>query len=159
VLVYLGFGSNLGDRHAVLDSAIARLADSGFRNLRQSSRYETAPMGFLDQPWFLNMVVEAETDLSPRAALRHVRGIERELGRTRTYKNGPRIIDIDLLLFGDVVLAGTRLTIPHPRMCERRFVLDPLVELAPDLAHPVTKVKFAATLATLTGQDIRRIPA
>ncbi len=156
-VVYLGLGSNLGDRHAVLDHAIARLAESGFRNLRQSSRYETAPMGFLDQPWFLNMVAEAETDFSPRAALRHARAIERALGRKRTFKNGPRIIDIDLLLYDDLIYDHPRLVIPHPRMCERRFVLDPLVELGPELVHPVTKVRFAEILNSLKGQQIRML--
>ena len=157
MLAYLGLGSNLGDRHAILDQAIAKLADSGFRNIRQSSRYETEPIGFVDQPWFLNMVVEAETDLSPRALLRHTKGIERELGRKRTFRNGPRLIDIDLLLLGDTVMVRQRLVVPHLMICKRRFVLDPLVELAPRLAHPVTGQRFAAALAKLEGQEIRKL--
>jgi 2-amino-4-hydroxy-6-hydroxymethyldihydropteridine diphosphokinase len=157
-VVYLGLGSNLGDRHATLDSAIARLAESGFRNLRQSSRYETAPVGFLDQPWFLNMVVEAETDLSAEAALGGARAVEKALGRKRTFRNGPRVIDIDLLLYGDCIRKQARLTLPHPRMRERRFVLDPLVELKPDLIDPVSNRRFADFLAELTGQAIHKLP-
>ncbi len=157
MLVYLGLGSNLGDRHAILDSAIAKLAESGFRNLRQSSRYETEPIGFADQPWFINLVVEAETTYSARALLRHTRGIETLLGRTKTFRNGPRVVDIDLLLYGDMVIEQPRIGVPHPRMCDRRFVLDPLVELAPTLRHPVTGQLFSEGLAKLEGQEIRRI--
>jgi 2-amino-4-hydroxy-6-hydroxymethyldihydropteridine diphosphokinase len=157
VPVYLGLGSNLGDREQVLRAAIARLAESGFRNLRQSSLYQTEPMGFADQPWFLNMVVEADTSLSPRAVLRHVRGIERDLGRKRTFKNGPRVIDIDLLLQGETILKAPHLIVPHPRMCERRFVLDPLVELAPDLRHPISGLLFTEELSRLSGQEIRKL--
>lgn len=114
-------------------------------------------MGYAEQPWFLNLVVEVETDLSPRALLRHTRGIERELGRRRTFRNGPRVIDIDLLLYGELVVAQARLTVPHPRMCDRRFVLDPLVELAPLLRHPVTGQVFARMLDELSGQEIRKL--
>jgi len=114
-------------------------------------------MGFLDQPWFLNMVVEAETDLSPRATLRRIRGIERELGRKRSFKNGPRIIDIDLLLYGDVVIEDPRLVVPHPRMCERRFVLDPLVELAPQLIHPVFRRRVSDFLGGTLDQEIQKL--
>ena len=156
-VVYLGLGSNLGDRHATLTSAIAKLAESGFGNIRQSSRYETEPIGYTDQPWFLNLVVEAHTDLPPAALLRQTRLIERQLGRRRTFRNGPRLIDIDLLLYGATVLAQAHLTVPHPRMCDRRFVLDPLLELAPGLIHPVTKQAFSQVLAKLQGQQIRKL--
>jgi 2-amino-4-hydroxy-6-hydroxymethyldihydropteridine diphosphokinase len=132
--VYLSLGSNLGDRQANLRAAIERLAP-----VRQSSIYETEPVDYLQQGWFLNMVVEVHTPLFPMQLLARTQKIERELGRVRGIPKGPRTLDIDILLFGDAVIHTPKLEIPHPRMADRRFVLAPLADLAPDLRHPVTK--------------------
>lgn len=153
--VYLGLGSNLGDRRAALAQAIAQLADDHLRILRVSSVYESAPRYFEDQPWFLNQVVEAETALFPRQLLLRAKKIERSLGRTATRRNGPRAIDIDILLFGDARVRTEDLEIPHPRMGERRFVLEPLAELAPDLRHPVTSRKIRDMLSEVMSQPVR----
>jgi len=142
--VYLSLGSNVGDREANLRAAIQRLDP-----LRVSPIYETEPVDYQDQAWFLNVVVEAETALFPRQLLARTQRIERELGRVRTVPKGPRTIDIDILLYGDVVMRTTELEIPHPRMTERRFVLQPLVDLTPDLRHPVTHKTVRAMLARL----------
>ena len=106
--------------------------------LRTSPVYETEPVDYVNQAWFLNLVVEAETTLFPMQLLTRVGRIERELGRMRTVRKGPRTIDIDILFYGSAVVETTRLEIPHPRIAERRFVLVPLADLAPDLRHPVT---------------------
>jgi 2-amino-4-hydroxy-6-hydroxymethyldihydropteridine diphosphokinase len=137
-LVYLSLGSNIGDREANLRAAIDRLPPAGLRVGRVSPVYETEPEGYTDQRWFLNMAVEAETALFPMQLLSRTSRIERELGRVRTIPNGPRTIDIDILLYGNAVVRAPRLEIPHPRMAERRFVLAPLADLAPDLRHPLT---------------------
>jgi 2-amino-4-hydroxy-6-hydroxymethyldihydropteridine diphosphokinase len=142
--VYLSLGSNIGDREANLLAAIARLDP-----LRVSPIYETEPVDVTDQPWFLNVVIELETGLFPRQFLAQTQRIERELGRVRAAPKGPRTIDIDILLFGDVVMRTTELTIPHPRMAERRFVLQPLADMAPELRHPVTHQTVRAMLARL----------
>jgi 2-amino-4-hydroxy-6-hydroxymethyldihydropteridine diphosphokinase len=137
-IAYLGLGSNIGDREATLESALAKLGEAGVQVLRESMKIETDPVGFLDQPVFLNMAVEVETTKSPRELLAAILTIERELGRVRTIRNGPRTIDIDILLYGSLQIQEPDLTIPHPRMTERGFVLQPLAELCPDLVHPVT---------------------
>jgi 2-amino-4-hydroxy-6-hydroxymethyldihydropteridine diphosphokinase len=131
--IYLSLGSNLGDREANLRAAMDRL-----KPRRVSPIYETEPVDHVAQPFFLNLVVEAETSLMPMQLLAHTQRIERELGRKRTIPKGPRTIDIDILFYGDSVIEGTRLQVPHPRLQERRFVLQPLADLAPDLKHPVT---------------------
>jgi 2-amino-4-hydroxy-6-hydroxymethyldihydropteridine diphosphokinase len=131
--IFLSLGSNVGDREANLRAAIERLPI-----LRVSPTYETEPVDFTDQPWFLNLVIEIETDLSPRELLTATSRIEHELGRVRDIPKGPRTIDIDILLYGDEVIDEPDLQIPHLRMVERRFVLAPLADLAPDLRHPVT---------------------
>ena len=136
--VYLSLGSNIGDREGNLRKALERLASEDVHLLRASRIYETEPVDYKDQAWFLNQVVEAETALFPMQLLARIGRIERELGRTRTVPKGPRTIDIDILLYGAARVATARLEIPHPRMAERRFVLAPLAELAPDLRHPVT---------------------
>jgi 2-amino-4-hydroxy-6-hydroxymethyldihydropteridine diphosphokinase len=142
--VYLSLGSNLGDRHAKLRAALRRLQPA-----RVSPIYETEPVDYEDQPRFLNLVAELDTDLFPRQLLRRTQHIERELGRVRTTPKGPRTIDIDILLFGSVVMRTRELEIPHPRMAERRFVLQPLADLAPYLRHPVTHRTVRAMLARL----------
>jgi 2-amino-4-hydroxy-6-hydroxymethyldihydropteridine diphosphokinase len=137
--VYLSLGSNIGDREANLRKAVERLAASEVRVLHTSRIYETEPVGYKNQAWFLNQVVEAETVLFPMQLLTRIGRVERDLGRVRTVRNGPRTIDIDILFYGASVVETTRLQIPHPRLAERRFVLAPLAELDPDLRHPVTQ--------------------
>jgi len=136
--VYLSLGSNIGDRAANLRAAMDLLAAPDLRILRVSPVYETEPVGCVEQGWFLNLVVETETELLPKRLLARTARIERTLGRIRTVRNGPRTIDIDILLYGDSVVRTAELEIPHPRMAERRFVLAPLADLAPGLRHPVT---------------------
>ena len=136
--IYLSLGSNIGDREANLRKAIEHLASQDMRVLHASRIYETEPVDYVQQAWFLNQVVEAETALFPIQLLTRIGRVERELGRKRTVPKGPRTIDIDILFYGAAVVETTRLEIPHPRIAERRFVLVPLAELAPDLRHPVT---------------------
>lgn len=136
--IYLGLGSNIGDREANLAEAVGRLGAADLKVIRVSPIYETEPVDYTDQRWFLNQVVEAETTLFPVMLLSRVGRIERELGRVRRVPKGPRIIDIDILLYGRTVVRMADLEIPHPRMGERRFVLAPLADLAPELMHPVT---------------------
>ena len=138
-LVYLSLGSNLGDREKYLREAISRLSDLGV--IRQvSAFYETQPVEVqTDQPWFLNGALAMETELMPLAFLNHMLAVELSMGRVRTEPKGPRTIDIDILLFGNVVLDTPELTIPHPAMHQRRFVLEPLAEIAPTVVHPVLK--------------------
>jgi 2-amino-4-hydroxy-6-hydroxymethyldihydropteridine diphosphokinase len=155
-LVYLSLGSNLGDRERNLEQAIDLLAEAGLRILRRSHIYETEPQDVRDQPWFLNLVVEAETDLFPKQLLARLQQIERQLGRKRSTPKGPRTIDIDILLYGDSVIETDELVVPHPRLPERRFVLEPLAELAPDLRHPVTRRSIGELLAGLSSQRVRR---
>lgn len=140
---YLGLGSNLGDRAALIGEALAGLrAWPAIRVANASSLYETAPWGDPDQPDYLNAAVEIETVLSPLALLDACQEIERDLERVRGRRWGPRTIDIDILDYDGVARADERLTLPHPRLCERAFVLVPLAEIAPDLVlghHPITE--------------------
>ena len=155
-IAYLGLGSNLGDRHANLAAAITRLAGENVRVLRASSIWETEPRDLLDQPWFLNQVIEVESDLLPRQLFQRIQRVEREMGRQRRTPKGPRVIDIDILLYGNAVVKADDLEIPHPRMTERRFVLAPLAELAPDLRHPVSQRTVRELLAAVAGQSARK---
>jgi 2-amino-4-hydroxy-6-hydroxymethyldihydropteridine diphosphokinase len=134
-LVYLSLGSNLGDRAANLRAAISGLSELGTLS-KVSSFYETEPMELREQPWFLNCVLEMTTDLSPVDFLAEIQTLESKLGRRREINKGPRTVDIDILLFGSSVLSEGNLTVPHPAMHRRRFVLEPLAEIAPDLRHP-----------------------
>ena len=156
--VYLSLGSNLGDRQLHLQRAVACLEGEGVKVQRQSSLYETEPQDVARQPWFLNIVVRCETQLFPVQLLKVLQRIERELGRIRAgaVRRGPRVIDIDILLYGNAVIDTPQLTVPHPRMTERRFVLEPLLEIAPELRHPVTKQLLRKYLDTLTGQQVRK---
>jgi 2-amino-4-hydroxy-6-hydroxymethyldihydropteridine diphosphokinase len=153
--IYLSLGSNLGDREGCLREAIARLGAAGIRVLRVSSLYETEPMEVREQPWFLNLVVEAETDLFPKRLLARTQRIELELGRKRVRPKGPRSIDIDILLYGQSVIESNELMVPHPRLAERRFVLEPLAELAPELRHPVNRRSIRELLAATAGQVVK----
>ena len=128
----------MGDRERNLRHAVERLTSQDVRVLHASRIYETEPVDYKDQAWFLNQVVEAETALFPMQLLTRIGRVERELGRKRTVSKGPRTIDIDILFYGAAVVGTQRLEVPHPRIAERRFVLAPLAELAPDLRHPVT---------------------
>ena len=148
-LIYLSLGSNLGDRAANLERAIDSLSEIGVRVLRRSSIYETEPVDFLAQPWFLNCVVEAETSLEPRRLLEGLQAIERKLGSEKLILRGPRIIDLDILFYDAKVIHESGIEIPHPRLAERRFVLVPLVELAPEFRHPALH-KTAAELLGAT---------
>jgi 2-amino-4-hydroxy-6-hydroxymethyldihydropteridine diphosphokinase len=144
--VYLGLGSNMGDRESHLAHALARLREET-RLTGLSSVYETDPVGVTDQPRFLNMVARIEGDREPDALLRLTRSIEDERHRVRTFRNAPRTLDIDVLLFGDRQVHQEGLTIPHPRMNERPFVLTPLLELDPDLTEPGTGRRYADIFA------------
>jgi len=134
--VYLSLGSNLGDRESNLRAAIAALPGAGLRVRRVSSFYETEPVDYLEQPWFLNCVVEGETELEALPLLRRVREIETQIGSKKEFAKGPRVLDIDVLLYGDEKIDTPELQVPHPRMHLRRFVLVPLAEIAPGLHHP-----------------------
>jgi 2-amino-4-hydroxy-6-hydroxymethyldihydropteridine diphosphokinase len=156
-LVYLGLGSNMGDREAMLKSALDELEAPGLRLLRVSRLYETEPIGLREQPWFLNLVAEFETELFPKQLLHRIQKVEMRLGRKRAVENGPRTIDIDILLYGDSVVKTEELEIPHPRYRERRFTLAPLAELNPGLRDPATGETMAEMLAALSGQTARKI--
>ncbi|GAB4579263.1 MAG: 2-amino-4-hydroxy-6-hydroxymethyldihydropteridine diphosphokinase [Anaerolineales bacterium] len=135
-IFFLSLGTNLGNRETNIQNAIARLAPS-VRVSQASPIYETAPWGFEDQPNFLNMVVEGETDLPPRELLKCLKTLETDLGRAPTFRYGPRLIDLDILFYDDLILQTPELTIPHPKLHERAFVLVPLADIAPDWTHPV----------------------
>jgi len=154
--VYLSLGSNLGDRSANLRAAIERLGEAG--TIRAvSGFYETEPVEFRDQPWFLNCVVALETSDSPEALLQRALAIEQEMGRLRMKDKGPRSIDIDILLFGDRVVEERGLKIPHPAMHQRRFVLEPLVEIAPEALHPQLRKTARELLADLPAGEVVRL--
>ena len=156
-IAYLSLGSNVGDRENHLRQAIRRLEVVG-RVLSVSSFYETEPVEFVDQAWFLNCAVAVETSLTPQQLIASLLGIEQEMGRRRTRKRGPRTIDIDILLFGDTILEALGLTIPHAAMQRRRFVLEPLAEIAPEARHPALKKTVSELLQGLpAGQAVRKL--
>jgi 2-amino-4-hydroxy-6-hydroxymethyldihydropteridine diphosphokinase len=146
-IVYIALGSNLGDRAGMLERAIAAMNSAGISVVRQSSLYVTEPVGAPGQGWFLNAVVEAETSLLPLQLLHTLLKIERELGRRRLTPHGPRAIDLDILFYGSSVIRSRELEVPHPRLTERRFVLIPLAQLAPDFRHPVLHKSINQLLA------------
>jgi 2-amino-4-hydroxy-6-hydroxymethyldihydropteridine diphosphokinase len=156
-IVLLALGSNIGDREANLREAVHRLETDDVHVLRRSSLYETAPQELLDQPSFLNAVVEAETSLFPMQLLGRVREIEQHMGRRRVTPKGPRNIDIDILFYGRSVISTAELEVPHPRIAQRRFVLEPLAEIAPDFCHPLTGKTASEMLAVLEAQGTRRL--
>jgi 2-amino-4-hydroxy-6-hydroxymethyldihydropteridine diphosphokinase len=150
--VYLALGSNVGDRAKNLREALPLISDAGVRILRRSSVYETEPLGYLDQEWFLNSVVQGETELSSVELLRRLRAIEEQMGSKKAFANGPRLIDLDILLYGDETISQNELQVPHPRMLQRRFVLAPLAEIAPQLQHP----GWSGTAQEMLGQTTDR---
>lgn len=155
-IVYLSLGSNIGDRAANLNQAIAGLDALG-KVRAVSSFYETEPVEVTAQPWFLNCAVKLDTEKMPKQLLTGILDLEREMGRRRTQKKGPRNIDIDILLFGNSVVETKGLTIPHPALHERRFVLEPLVEIAPEVRHPVLKRTVRELRDALpTGQAVKK---
>jgi 2-amino-4-hydroxy-6-hydroxymethyldihydropteridine diphosphokinase len=137
--IYLSLGSNVGERKENLHAAIAALADAGVRVTRVSSFYETEPVDFLEQAWFLNCALEGETDVPAPELLRALRGIELRMGSKKPVAKGPRLIDMDILLYGSETIDTPELQVPHPRMHLRRFVLVPLAEIAPEAVHPSLK--------------------
>ncbi len=152
---YIGLGSNLGDREASLRQALEFLAQTPATTVvRASSLYDTEPVGVEDQPHFLNAVAQVETTLVPRQLLWNLMLIERRLGRVRSQRWGPRTIDLDLLLYDDLVLDDDDLLLPHPEMSKRSFVLVPLVELEPLLVHPVTGETMLALLQRLGARPL-----
>jgi len=156
-LVYLSLGSNIGDRENHLRDAIARLGREG-RVVSVSSFYETEPVEFTDQAWFLNCAVALETTQTPEHLMAALLNIEQEMGRRRIQRKGPRVIDIDILLFSDKIIDSPELTVPHPAMLERRFVLQPLAEIAPEQQHPVLMKTIREFLDALpAGQTVRKL--
>jgi 2-amino-4-hydroxy-6-hydroxymethyldihydropteridine diphosphokinase len=151
--IYLALGSNLGDRLANLQNTIRALPPE-VDVTAQSPVYETPPWGYQEQPVFLNQVIEALTALPPEKLLAYLKNLEEQLGRTPTFNYGPRLIDIDILFYDDLVYRSPDLVIPHPRLSERAFVLVPLANLSPDLRHPVTGSTVKEMLATVDSSQI-----
>jgi 2-amino-4-hydroxy-6-hydroxymethyldihydropteridine diphosphokinase len=155
--VYLSLGSNLGDREANLRAAIEKLKEIG-NPVAVSSFYETEPVDVGAQPWFMNCAVKLDTEKMPRQLIAAILSLEQEMGRSRKQKKAPRTIDIDILLFGSSIIEIPSLTVPHARMQERRFVLEPLAEIAPDVRHPVFKRTIREIRDALpAGQTVRKI--
>ena len=153
---YLGLGANLGDRAATLNGAVDALRGTpGLRVTRVSAFYETEPQGLVDQPWFMNGVVEVESDLDPEDLLRACQAVEQTFHRQRLVRWGPRTLDVDVLLYGDLTLDTPDLTVPHPRMQERAFVLVPLCEIAPDVEIP-GRGRARDLLPAVADQPVRR---
>jgi 2-amino-4-hydroxy-6-hydroxymethyldihydropteridine diphosphokinase len=141
--VFLGLGSNLGDTEGAIQAALGEIRALG-DVIQASSFYETEPVGFEEQPWFLNAVAELNTTIPPKKLLEACKNIEKKLGRKESIRFGPRVIDIDILLYDDLMLDTPELSVPHPRMHERRFVLEPLAEIAPDVFHPTLGTTVSA---------------
>lgn len=155
--IYLGIGSNLGDRVGNCAKAIDVI--SRFANLlKVSSMYETEPMGYRDQPDFINCVIKVQTELSPRGLLTHLKTTENELRRMPTHRWGPRVIDLDIIFFGALIMQERGLVIPHPRAHLRRFVIEPLYEIAPEFIHPVSLLSISEILSVLgTADKVRKL--
>jgi 2-amino-4-hydroxy-6-hydroxymethyldihydropteridine diphosphokinase len=154
--VFLSLGSNIGEREAQLAEAGGRLEAAGVHVARKSAVYETKPRDLRDQPWFLNLVLQVETRLSPVQLLAAILAIEESMGRQRDVPKGPRSIDIDILLYGAALVETEDLHIPHPRLDQRRFVLEPLAELAPDLRHPRSGRTMSELLRDVQQQVVKK---
>jgi 2-amino-4-hydroxy-6-hydroxymethyldihydropteridine diphosphokinase len=157
--LYIALGSNLGDKKQNLQRALARMEDEEVHVVKYSSIYETEPQDVRDQPWFLNMVAECESRYFPLQLLAVLQRIEREMGRVRVSvsRRGPRPIDLDILLFGGVQMKTQKLELPHPRMLSRKFVLEPLLEIAPQLRDPVSGASLATALKGVRGQVVKKV--
>jgi 2-amino-4-hydroxy-6-hydroxymethyldihydropteridine diphosphokinase len=156
--VYLSLGSNLGDRAKNMRAAIEELPHAGVAVTRVSSFYETEPVDLREQPWFLNCAVEAKTHFDPFMLLRALREIETKVGSKKLVAKGPRLIDMDILLYGSETIDTPELQVPHPRMLLRRFVLVPLAEIAPTLGHPLwTKTVSEIVTTTTDSSEVRRL--
>lgn len=153
--VYIGIGSNLGKRRYNCEKAIKKIKEKGIVVKKISSMYETKPWGLKEQPLFINMVVEIETKINPEELLKMLKEIEVEMGRKETLRWGPRIIDLDILLYNNEIIDQEDLKIPHPFLHQRDFVLLPLSEIAPDLIHPVLKKTIKQLREELLAQDIK----
>jgi 2-amino-4-hydroxy-6-hydroxymethyldihydropteridine diphosphokinase len=149
-IAYIGIGSNLGNRRENCEKAISLLIKKGIKITKRSSFYETEPWGMKDQPKFINMAVEVETLLKPEELLKTLKKIEIEIGRYRGKRWGPRVIDLDILFYNDMIIKTPELEIPHPLTQEREFVLKPLSEIAPDKIHPVLNKSIKELLAGLS---------
>jgi 2-amino-4-hydroxy-6-hydroxymethyldihydropteridine diphosphokinase len=158
-IAYIGLGSNLGDKIAYCKKAIAKILDlDNHKLLVRSSFYKTDPVGYRSQDWFINGIIKIESDLDPLDLLRALKEIEAKLGRKETYQWGPREIDLDLLLYEDRIIQTDQLQIPHPRLQERQFVLIPLVEIDPDMIHPVLKKSIQELLKEIKeDQGVERL--
>lgn len=154
--IYLALGTNIGDREKNLRDAISLLSQSGVRIIKTSSIYETEPVDYLDQPWFLNAVVEAQTELSAAQLLATLRNIESQMGSKKPFAKGPRLIDLDILLYGNETIEEPDLQVPHPRMLQRNFVLVPLAEIAPNLRHPSWSATASEVLTHSSDRSIVR---
>ena len=156
--VYLALGSNLGDRLANLKQAISSLTQQ-MEVKAKSEVYETPPWGYEDQPPFLNQVVKVQTYLDPENLLKHLKRLEVALGRKESFPNGPRLIDIDILFYDDLVLNKSSIVIPHPRLQERAFVLLPLMDIDPNLVHPVNNKRVHEMMASCDASGIKKLPS
>jgi 2-amino-4-hydroxy-6-hydroxymethyldihydropteridine diphosphokinase len=156
-LIYLSLGSNVGDRATNLERAIQALNSRNITVLRRSSFYETEPVDFVAQPWFLNCVLQAQTVLIPAILLRELQEIEQEMGSHKPIPKGPRLIDLDVLLYDESIVSLPGVEIPHPRMAQRRFVLVPFAEIAPALVHPQLGTSVAELLSTTPDKSTVRV--